>query len=150
MLLLWYESWFWSLPLIVTTVILHVFGLGAIRENSVVLLERTAERSSLRIAFALVMGATVLLVTVLHAVEAAAWGVLYLWLGALPDPKAAMLFSLNAMTTYGHTSLDLAPHWQMMGAIEALNGVILFGVTTATLFSVIESVSWKSRERRRR
>jgi hypothetical protein len=38
------------------------------------------------------------------------------------------------MTTYGHASLYLEPHWQMMGAIEALNGVVLFGVTTAILF----------------
>ncbi len=38
----------------------------------------------------------------------------------------------------------------MMGAIEALNGVVLFGFTTATLFSVIESVSRMGGGRRRR
>jgi hypothetical protein len=54
------------------------------------------------------------------------------------------------MTTYGHTTLFLEPHWQMLGAIEALNGIVLFGVTTAILFSVIKSVSWMGRERRPR
>ena len=49
-----------------------------------------------------------------------------------------MLFSLNAMTTYGHDSLGLAPHWRLMGALEALNGVILFGLTTAFLFSTLQ------------
>lgn len=137
----WYGSWLWSLPLILTTIILHVFGLGALREKGVVLLERVAEHRSFSVVFALVMGVTVLLVTVLHAVEAAAWAVVYLWLGALPDAKSAMLYSLSAMTTYGHASLYLESHWQMMGAIEALNGVVLFGVTTAVLFSLIESVS---------
>jgi hypothetical protein len=38
----------------------------------------------------------------------------------------------------------------MISAIEALNGVVLFGVTTATLFSVIESVSRLGSARRRR
>ena len=54
------------------------------------------------------------------------------------------------MTTYGHASLYLEPHWQMMGAVEALNGVVLFGLTTATLFSVIESMTAQDRGGRRR
>ncbi len=38
-----------------------------------------------------------------------------------------MLFSLDAMTTYGHDDLGLQPHWRLMGALEALTGLILFG-----------------------
>ena len=113
----WYESWLWSLPLILATIMLHVFGIGTTRQKVVGLLERVAEHRSFSVVFALVMGVTVLLVTALHAVEAAAWGVVYLWLGALPEAKSAMLYSLGAMTTYGHASLYLEAHWQMMGAI---------------------------------
>ena len=146
----WYQSWLWSLPLVLVTVVLHVLGLGTIREKGVVMLERMAEDRSLSVVFAFVMGVTVLLVTVLHAFEAATWGLVYVWLGALPGTKAAMLYSLRAMTTYGHASLYLEPHWQMMGAIESLNGVVLFGVTTATLFSIVESVSRVAGRRGRR
>jgi hypothetical protein len=96
------------------------------------------------------MTVTVLLATALHAFEAAAWGVVYLWPGALPGAGSAKLFSLGAMTTYGHASLYLEPYWQMMRAIESLNGVVLFGVTIATLFSVIEGVSRMNSGRRRR
>ncbi len=49
-----------------------------------------------------------------------------------------MLYSLNAMTSYGHADLLLASHWRMMGALEALNGWILFGLTTTFLFTVIQ------------
>jgi len=52
-----------------------------------------------------------------------------------------MLYSLGAMTTYGHASLSLAPAWQRMGVLEALNGWILFGLTTAFLF-VIMRKAW--------
>ena len=77
-------------------------------------------------------------VTILHAIEGMIWAVTYRVLGALADNKSAMLYSLNAMTSYGHTNLYLAPHWQMMGALEAFNGWILFGLTTAFLFTVIQ------------
>jgi len=90
--------------------------------------------------FALVMGVAILLVTALHGIEGVAWAIAYWFLGAMPDAKSAMLYSLNAMTTYGHESVSLAPHWQMMGALEALNGMLLFGLTTAFLFAMIQEV----------
>jgi hypothetical protein len=34
----------------------------------------------------------------------------------------------------------LDPHWQLMGALEALNGILLFGLTTAFLFAMIQEV----------
>ena len=93
------------------------------------------------------MAVAVLLATVLHAVEAAVWAESFWLLGAVPDTKSAMLYSLNAMTTYGHESVSLAQHWQMMGALEALNGMLLFGLTTAFLFAMIQEV-WQTRRRR--
>ena len=76
--------------------------------------------------------------TVLHGFEGAIWAVAYRFLGAVPDNKSAMLYSLGAMTTYGHASISLAPGWQLMGTLEALNGWILFGLTTAFLFAVMQ------------
>jgi hypothetical protein len=91
--------------------------------------------------FIVVTGASTLLATTLHGIEAGIWAAAYRLLGALPDGKSAMLYSLNAITSYGHTNLSLENHWQLMGAIEALNGWLLFGLTTAFLFSVIQRVS---------
>lgn len=86
------------------------------------------------------MSVTVLLTTVLHAVEATLWALAYLGLGALPDARAAMLYSLSALTSYGHASIFLTHRWQLMGAVESLNGMLLFGLTTAFLFSMIQRV----------
>jgi hypothetical protein len=44
------------------------------------------------------------------------------------------------MTTYGHEHFDLASHWQLMGALEALDGMILFGLTTAFLYGMIREL----------
>ena len=37
-----------------------------------------------------------------------------------------------------HADLFLERHWQVMGALEALNGMMLFGLTTAFLFAMIQ------------
>jgi hypothetical protein len=49
-----------------------------------------------------------------------------------------MLYSLNALTSYGHENLVLEDRWRLMGAIEALNGWLLFGLTTAFMFGTIQ------------
>jgi hypothetical protein len=64
------------------------------------------------------------------------------WLGVLPNQKTAVLFSLNAMTTFGHSGYNLEGQWHLMGALEVLNGWILFGLSTALLYGVNERV-WK-------
>ena len=46
-----------------------------------------------------------------------------------------MLYSLNAMTTFGHVTFELAERWKLMGALEALNGILLCGLTTAFMFA---------------
>jgi hypothetical protein len=84
------------------------------------------------------MGATALSAAILHGFEGFIWASAYRFLGARGDSKSAMLYSLNAMTSYGHGGLILEPRWQLMGALESLNGWILFGLTTAFLFSVMQ------------
>jgi len=51
-----------------------------------------------------------------------------------------MLYSIGAMTTFGHANLHLSDRWQMLGALEALNGMLLFGLTTAFLYATIRNV----------
>ena len=140
----WSPDWAWGIPLIVLTVLLHVSGLGLIRERVVHgKVGRMIERRHPRIAFVVVLGTTTLLATCLHGFEAGIWALAYRFLGAIHDFRHAMLYSLNAITSYGHTELVLPDHWHLMGAIEALNGWLLFGLTTAFLFAVIEKV-WSS------
>jgi hypothetical protein len=86
------------------------------------------------------VGGTAFCCTVLHGCEAFMWAFAYRMLGAIPMGENAMLYSLNAMTSYGHTEIALRSQWQLMGALEALNGWILFGLTAAFMFNVIQIV----------
>jgi hypothetical protein len=138
--LTWNGNWAWALPLIVLTVMVHVVGLGLIHAQIVRRVGALKERRSVFTRFVLVMGLATLLVTVLLAFEATLWAAAYRSLGALSDGRTAMLFSLNAFTSYGHTELHLAPHWRLMGALEALNGLLLAGLTTAFLYGLMRRV----------
>jgi hypothetical protein len=90
------------------------------------------------------MGSMTVLVTVLHGIDASVWAIAYRFLDALPDYHSAMLYSVSAMTSYGNSETSLQPEWRMMGALESLNGMLLLGLTTAFLFSMIQTLSRQS------
>jgi hypothetical protein len=134
----WGADWAWGLPLIVVTVVFHAYSLSVIVKDVTARLNNKRLLRHVSSASIVVVGGTALAATVLHALEGSIWAVAYRLLGALPDTRSAILYSLEAMTSYGHENLYLAPHWRMLGALEALNGWILFGLTTAFLFTVIQ------------
>ena len=136
----WSDNWMWSLPLIAVVVVFHTFCLGRLNRRIKRAMSNVGKHRVPELVAMRVMGVAVLSVTVLHGVEAFIWAVAFLLLGALPERKIAMLYSLSAMTAYGHANIYLLPHWQLSGAFEALNGMILFGLTTAFLFTVIQQV----------
>jgi len=142
----WRADWTCGLPLVLLTLLIHVLGLGLIRQKVSRIFNHVTELRHPTAVFAVVAGGTTLLATTLHAVEAGIWALSYQLLGALPDFKSAMLYSLNAITSYGHESLVLEAHWELMGAIEALNGWLLFGLSTAFLFGIIDKI-WELGER---
>ena len=134
----WTADWAWSVPIIVFTMISHVLLLGFMFRSLVDrhrIRQSSGQRSSFLASISVI--AFLLLAIILHAFEGACWAVAYLLLGALPNAKQAMLFSLNAMTSLGHTELGLAEPWKLMAALEALNGILLFGLTTAFMFALL-------------
>jgi len=137
---LWTADWMWGLPLILATVIIHVFGMRLTCGRAIRFSSGTTKSRHATVVSVVVMGTMTLLATCLHAAEAGIWGAAYRLLGALPNAKSAMLYSLEAMTSYGHTNLFLVDRWQLMGAMESLNGWLLFGLSTAFLFGVIEKI----------
>lgn len=91
--------------------------------------------TAIMIAVVTVMG---LLLAMLHGIEAAFWAAAYLWLGALDSPEAALLYSLDSMATRGASGSVLQPHWQILGALEAGDGMLLFGISAASIFTLMQ------------
>jgi MFS superfamily sulfate permease-like transporter len=145
--LTWDGNWAWSLPLVMLTVIFHVIGLGLFNVQMIRLEEKIEGRRRYEATFVIVMGVTTVWTTILIGIEAGVWATAYRILGAIPDSRTAMLYSLSAITTYGYSEIFLAEHWRLMGALEALNGIMLFGLTTAFMYGMIQRV-WPLERRR--
>jgi len=133
----WLSDWTWAVPIIVLTIILHVVGLAFISTGLTRIGGRRARLHPM-FFFILVMGIAALLATLLHGIEAMVWAGAYSLLGALTDYHSAMLYSVNAMTTYGHESTTLTQRWSLLGSLEALDGMLLFGLTTAFLYGQLQ------------
>jgi hypothetical protein len=136
-------NWEWGLSLIVLTMAIHVGAVVMMACMSMSIRFRLESRSLnlLHVVVILVclIGVFGLLLAVLHGIESGIWATAYLWLGALDKPIDALLFSVDSMTTRGASGLTLPPHWQMMGALEAVDGMLLFGISTAFVFAVIQA-----------
>lgn len=137
----WSASWTWSLLLVAITMAIHAVGIvliaAAIRRIGVKLVRQGINYGdSATVAMVIIVGVGLLL-AVLHSIESIVWAIVYVWLGALPSPSDAALYSVDSMTTRGASGLVLAPQWRMMGAMEAGDGMLLFGISTAFLFYVM-------------
>jgi voltage-gated potassium channel len=74
---------------------------------------------------------------ILHCLEAAVWAEFYLLQHCFPDRETAYYFSLKSYTTVGYGDVVISPPWRLMGSLEAMIGVLLFGWSTAILVAFI-------------
>ena len=135
-------NWIWGLSLIALTIAIHATAVVMLALLDVRLRVRLEERrlglgSVILIVTGLVAAAGLAL-TVLHGIEAAIWAAAFLWLGAIDSPLDAILYSLDSMSTRGASGLTLQGHWRLMGALEAVDGMLLFGISTAYIFALMQ------------
>ena len=72
----------------------------------------------------------------IHSFEIWLYGAAFWAIGAVSDFETALYFSTVTFTTLGYWDVVLDGNWRLFGAIEAGNGLILFGWSTAFLLSV--------------
>lgn len=72
-----------------------------------------------------------------HLAEIAVWAVLFVGCGEFRDFGAAYYHSAVNYTTLGYGDVIMTARWKMLGPLEAANGMVMFGVTTALIFAVI-------------
>jgi len=84
------------------------------------------------------VGGTVLLMFLVSLVEVSIWAVTYLALRAIQDFEHALYFSLVTFTTLGYGDVVLDEQWRLLASFEAVNGIIMFGWTTAIVIAVVQ------------
>jgi hypothetical protein len=143
----WDASLSWSFALIAITITIHIVGIGSIA-NTIAHFRTKLVRSgrpylqSTPAAIALLV-LVALALAFLHGIESFVWAVAYVHLNAFSSPADATLYSVDSMTTRGASGLTAVREWRMMGAAEAGDGMLLFGISTAFLFFVMTRL-WRT------
>jgi hypothetical protein len=81
---------------------------------------------------------TILLSLAAHLVDIALWAMLFVMCGEFPEFGTAFYHSAVNYTTLGYGDLIMTPSWRLLGPLEAADGMLMFGVSTALIFAVIQ------------
>jgi hypothetical protein len=73
-----------------------------------------------------------------HLIEIALWAEVFVLCGEFPYFGTAYYHSAVNYTTLGYGDLVMTPQWRFLGPLEAANGMLLFGVSTAMVFALIQ------------
>ncbi|KLK93443.1 metal transporter [Microvirga vignae] len=96
---------------------------------------------------AAVMVATVGVLMIAHVAEVIAWSLAYAILDAAPAGVDMLYFAFVNYTTLGYGDVVPVERWRLLGPMAAMNGVLLFGWSTAVIFEVLRQ-AMRSRDRR--
>jgi hypothetical protein len=85
-----------------------------------------------------VISTAIVLIT-LHLVEILVWALAYMLMlptDELQSLEASLYFSAVTFTTLGYGDITLSSDWRLLSGLEAIDGILLIGWSTAFLFAV--------------
>jgi hypothetical protein len=83
---------------------------------------------------------------VTHAIEVMVWSFVYLMFDAAPADADLIYFAFVNYTTLGYGDIVPLERWRLLGPITAMNGILLFGWSTAVIFEVLRRTLARSLE----
>jgi len=90
-----------------------------------------------RLHLMIVMVVTALVLMIAHTVEIIVWSLAYAVVGAAPAGSDLLDFAFVNYTTLGYGDVTPLKEWRLLGPMTAMNGILLFGWSTAVLFEVL-------------
>lgn len=84
-----------------------------------------------------VMVAVIVSLMIAHTCEVFLWSAVYGIVDAVPPDAQQVYFAFVNYTTLGYGDVVPVKRWQLLGPMTAMNGVLLFGWSTAVIFEVL-------------
>lgn len=109
----------------------------------VVMLEKLTQRMAsgrIRPGFRNQAGILIVLLLVLfsgHLIQIAVWAFLYVRIGEFSEFATAYYHSTVNFATLGYGDIVMSERWRLLGALQAASGVLMFGLSTSTLFAAM-------------
>lgn len=86
---------------------------------------------------------------VLHGLEIWLYALFYWLAHVLGTLETALYYAISAYSTLGETGTLLPKEWRIVGVLEAINGMLLIGWSTAFLFQALNHLMWEDDDAQR-
>jgi hypothetical protein len=81
-----------------------------------------------------------LVTALVHLIQIAVWAAALLMVGEISSFENAFYCSAENYTALGYGDIVLSGQWRLLGPLEAVNGLLLFGLSTAVMFAVMSQL----------
>jgi Ion channel len=126
----------------IVTVVIHALAVSVTLKF--IRIERKLGRAGASFWIDVAIVALAILFTfVAHLISIALWAALFLICGEFSGFGAAYYHSAVNYTTLGYGDIIMSPSWRLLGPLEAANGALMVGVSTAMLFALIQFLNEK-------
>lgn len=133
-----------GIAMVALTIAIHVTGSTYWLEFVASTFKDSGSKARARGLLSVLIWTSVILI-LLHVVEAMLWAVVFISLpgkAGLSGFGEALYYSIVTITTLGYGDVTLNENWHILGGLEAMVGITVFGLTTAILFAVVQRF-WK-------
>jgi hypothetical protein len=100
----------------------------------------TIEGSRLYLNRVFKVGMVILIMYLVAIIEVLIWGAAYLAFDAVEGLENAIYFSAVTFTTLGYGDVVLEGNQRILSSLEAINGIIMFGWSTAIVIAAVQRV----------
>jgi hypothetical protein len=118
----------------ICNIMIHALVMTAVVRASQATAVRAASRPNLLLIA--VMVATVSVLMAAHTCEVIVWSLAYGLVDAAPV-NSNLYFAFVNYTTLGYGDVLPVERWRLLGPMTAMNGVLLFGWSTAVIFEIL-------------
>jgi ion channel len=119
----------------ICNIAIHAIAMVVILRSRRIVHARVPSHPMLRLIG--IMTAVVSLLMAAHLLEITVWSVAYEFLGVAPENSDTLYFAFVNYTTLGYGDVLPVARWRLLGPMTAMNGVLLFGWSTAVIFQVL-------------
>ena len=113
---------------------IHAVVMVAVIKVARIADELATSRQTLRLIAVMIATVTVLMIA--HLAEVLVWSLIYVIISAAPAGTDLIYFAFVNYTTLGY-GVTPVERWHLLGPMTAMNGVLLFGWSTAVIFEVL-------------
>jgi hypothetical protein len=125
-----------GISVLLVSLLLYGMATGLIVQLVVLLIRKKYVEISFWKNIAIMM--IISLVTALaHLIQIALWALAIFMCGATETFETAIYWSAQNYTALGYGDVGMSERWRLLGPLEAVNGLLLFGLSTSLMFAIL-------------